>query len=38
VKKIDRAKLEKVEALSDVSYIVNVSKLTFLSFVFFQLV
>jgi hypothetical protein len=38
VKKIARAKLEKVETLSDVSYIVNVLKLTYLSFVFFQLV
>jgi hypothetical protein len=38
VKKIARAKLEKVEPLRDVSYIMNISKLTFLCFVFFQLI
>jgi hypothetical protein len=38
VKKIAWAKIEKVEPLRDVSYIMDVSKMTFLCFVFFQLV
>jgi hypothetical protein len=37
VKKIARAKLEKVEPLRDISYIVDVSELSFI-FVFFQLI
>jgi hypothetical protein len=36
VKNIARAKLEKVEPLRDVSYIMFISKLTFLCFVFFS--